>query len=96
MGWLCGVGVFGLIECPHCLPALRGGLQNNNNNNNKVLIYASYLQRAADADYAILIAGYFGISEKTISAINILPFNYRSNYYFQFENILKFENVFNY
>ena len=20
MGWLCGVGVFGLIECPHSLP----------------------------------------------------------------------------
>ena len=34
MGWLCGVGVFGLIECPHSLPALHSGLQNNNNNNN--------------------------------------------------------------
>ena len=33
MGWLCGVGVFGLIECPHSLPALHCGLQNNNNNN---------------------------------------------------------------
>ena len=33
MGWLCGVGVFGLIECPHSLPALHSGLQNNNNNN---------------------------------------------------------------
>ena len=31
MGWLCGVGVFGLIECPHSLPALHSGLQNNNN-----------------------------------------------------------------
>ena len=30
-GWLCGVGVFGLIECPHSLPALHSGLQNNNN-----------------------------------------------------------------
>ena len=36
MGWLCGVGVFGLIECPHSLPALHSRLQNvNNNNNNK-------------------------------------------------------------
>ena len=35
MGWLCGVGVFGLIECSHSLPALHSGLQNNNNNNNK-------------------------------------------------------------
>ena len=34
MCWLCGVGVFGLIECPHSLPALYSGLQNNNNNNN--------------------------------------------------------------
>ena len=33
MGWLCGVGVFGLIECPHSLPALHSGLHNNNNNN---------------------------------------------------------------
>ena len=32
MGWLCEVGVFGLIECPHSLPALHSGLQNNNNN----------------------------------------------------------------
>ena len=32
-GWLCGVGVFGLIECPHSLPALHSGLQKNNNNN---------------------------------------------------------------
>ena len=36
MGWLCGVGVFGLIECSHSLPALHSGLQNNYNNNNKV------------------------------------------------------------
>ena len=27
MGWLCGVGVFGLIECSHSLPALHSGLQ---------------------------------------------------------------------
>ena len=27
MGWLCGVGVFGLIECSHSLPALPSGLQ---------------------------------------------------------------------
>ena len=33
-GWLCRVGVFGLIECPHSLQALHSGLQNNNNNNN--------------------------------------------------------------
>ena len=33
MGWLCGVGVLGPIECPHSLPALHSGLQNNNNNN---------------------------------------------------------------
>ena len=32
MGRLCGVGVFGLIECPHSLPALNSGLQNNDNN----------------------------------------------------------------
>ena len=27
MGWLCGVGVSGLIECSHSLPALHSGLQ---------------------------------------------------------------------
>ena len=27
MGWLCGVGVFGLIEWSHSLPALHSGLQ---------------------------------------------------------------------
>ena len=27
MGWLCGVGVFGLIECSHSLPVLHIGLQ---------------------------------------------------------------------
>ena len=27
MGWFCGVGVFGLIECSHSLPALHSGLQ---------------------------------------------------------------------
>ena len=35
MGSLCGVGVFGQMECPHSLPALHSGLQiiiNNNNN----------------------------------------------------------------
>ena len=37
MGWLCGVGVFGLIDCPHSLPALHSGLQNNNNNNKSLL-----------------------------------------------------------
>ena len=37
MGWLCRVVVFGLIECPHSLPALHSGLQNNNNNNNSKL-----------------------------------------------------------
>ena len=36
MGWLCGVMVFGLIECPHSLPALHSGLQNNNNDNNEL------------------------------------------------------------
>ena len=36
MGWLCGVRVFGLIECSHSLPALHSGLHNNNNNNNTV------------------------------------------------------------
>ena len=36
MGWLCEVGVFGLIECLHYLPALHSGLQNNNNNNNNI------------------------------------------------------------
>ena len=34
MGWLCVVGVFGQIECPHSLTALHSGLHNNNNNNN--------------------------------------------------------------
>ena len=32
MCWLCGVGVFGLIECSHSLPALHSGPNNNNNN----------------------------------------------------------------
>ena len=27
IGWLCGVGVFGVIKCYHSLPALRSGLQ---------------------------------------------------------------------
>ena len=27
MGWLCGVGVFVLIECSHSLPAMHCGLQ---------------------------------------------------------------------
>ena len=27
MGWLCGVRVFGLIECSHSLPAFHCGLQ---------------------------------------------------------------------
>ena len=27
VGWLCGVGVFGLIECSHSLSALHSGLQ---------------------------------------------------------------------
>ena len=27
MGWLCGVEVFGLVECSHSLPALHSGLQ---------------------------------------------------------------------
>ena len=27
VGWLCGVGVLGLIECSHSLLALHGGLQ---------------------------------------------------------------------
>ena len=34
MGWLCGVGVFGLIDCSHSLPALHSWLQFNNNNIN--------------------------------------------------------------
>ena len=32
MGWLCGVGVFGLIKYSHSLPALHSGLQNDNSN----------------------------------------------------------------
>ena len=36
MGWLCGIGVFGLIECSHSLPALHNGLQFNNNNDNNI------------------------------------------------------------
>ena len=39
MGWLCGVGVFGVIECSHSLPALHSGLQNNDNNNNMNNMY---------------------------------------------------------
>ena len=27
MGWLCGIGLFGLIECSHSLPALHSGLR---------------------------------------------------------------------
>ena len=27
MGWLCGAGIFGLIECSHSFPALHRGLQ---------------------------------------------------------------------
>ena len=38
MGWLCGVGVFGLIECSHSLPALHSGLQFNNNNKTTFII----------------------------------------------------------
>ena len=42
MGWLCGVGVFRLIECSHSLPALHNGLQNNNNNNNNQLVLVEH------------------------------------------------------
>ena len=34
MGWLCVVGVFGLVECSHLLPTLQCWLNFNNNNNN--------------------------------------------------------------
>ena len=37
MGWLCGVGVFGLIECSHFLPALYCWLILNNNYSTLVL-----------------------------------------------------------
>ena len=36
MCWLCGVGVFGLIECSHSLPALHSWLQNNNTDKNNI------------------------------------------------------------
>ena len=48
MGSLCGVGVFGLIECFHSLPALHSKLQFNNNNNNNLnflIIFKSCLIR---------------------------------------------------
>ena len=44
MGWLCGVGVFGLIECPHSLPALHADFKiiiiNNNTKQNIVCAFA--------------------------------------------------------
>ena len=40
VGWLCGVGVFGLIECSHSLPALHSGLQYNNNHNNNIDVHS--------------------------------------------------------
>ena len=45
MGWLYGVGVFELIECPHSLPALHSGLQNNNNNHKVHVISLIRLKR---------------------------------------------------
>ena len=35
MGWLCGVGVFGLIECYSVSPGLAQRTPNDNDNNNK-------------------------------------------------------------
>ena len=37
--WLFGLGVFGLIECSHSLPALHSGIQFNNTNNDKINIF---------------------------------------------------------
>ena len=50
MDWLCGVGVFGLIECPHSLPALHSLLHNNNNNNNKVVQWVTFWPVEHDSD----------------------------------------------
>ena len=38
MGWLCGVGVFGLIECSHSLPALLALRTPVNNNKTKLTV----------------------------------------------------------
>ena len=37
MGWLCGVGLFGLIECAHS-PGLEQQTANNNDNNNNMYL----------------------------------------------------------
>ena len=51
MGWLCGVGVLGLIECSHSLPALHSELAlnrelqfNNNNNNNNNFVKQTFIE----------------------------------------------------
>ena len=52
MGWLGGVGVFGLIECSHSLPTLYCILKfnNNNNNNNK----KNLVSRGIPAEYSMI------------------------------------------
>ena len=40
-GWLCGVGVFGLIECSLSRPCTATPNNNNNNNNNERAIVAT-------------------------------------------------------
>ena len=41
MGWWCGVGVFGLIECSHSLPAMRQFINNDNITSSDLLMYRS-------------------------------------------------------
>ena len=65
MGWLCGVGVFGLIECPHSFPALHSGLQNNNNNTHismQLVLHTSALQLVLHISTAISVTGTHGIN----------------------------------
>ena len=50
MGWLCGVGVFRLIECSHPLPTFHCRLIFNNN----IIIIRTYLQSSLNQDISLL------------------------------------------
>ena len=65
MGWLCGAGVFGLIECCHSLPTLHCWLNfndNNDNNNNNKIIYLHVFRPASRVNVTLAPAGGRGAS----------------------------------
>ena len=63
MGWLCGVGVFGLIECTHSLQILHCWLNFNNNNNNSIYLIFYF-------DLACTVINMTFVQETTTLAIS--------------------------